>query len=373
MIRTPLNSSVTRQKSFRNIRYYSSQTEVSRKYDKNDAIQFKSMFKQFASDLLEDVRKYDTTFAPSWFERSLQYNVNGGKLNRGQMTVIAYKILADDSQLTVENIELARKIGWVSELFEAALFMVDDIIDGSEIRRNMPCWHTLSDVKMQSINDMLMLENGTFVALRRYIGHKNYYPRIFQMFSEALFVTSLGQTLDTLITRENVINQTMERFQGIVQYKTCHSAFYLPVAFALEMCGYKHPGIYEDAKKVLVAIGLFFQARNDYLDCFGELTETGKEGTDIQENKVSWMAITALNKVNEKQKEIMQSCYGQKDPSKVAKVISLYKELGIDKDFLEYEKESYERINNMIQGSTFYNLKPLLQMIWDTIYHKKIW
>lgn len=137
--------------------------------------------------------------------------------------------------------------------------MVDDIIDGSEIRRNMPCWHTLSDVKMQSINDMLMLENGTFVALRRYIGHKNYYPRIFQMFSEvwlipeqflfqsylifefyfaqALFVTSLGQTLDTLITRENVINQTMERFQGIVQYKTCHSAFYLPVAFALEMCG----------------------------------------------------------------------------------------------------------------------------------------
>lgn len=75
---------------------------------------------------------------------------------------------------------------------------------------------------------------------------------------------------------------------------------------------YKHPGIYEDAKKVLVAIGLFFQARNDYLDCFGEITETGKEGTDIQENKVSWMAITALNKANEGQKEIMQSFYGQK-------------------------------------------------------------
>lgn len=73
--------------------------------------------------------------------------------------------------------------------FEAALFMVDDIIDGSEIRRNLPCWHTLSDVKMQSINDMLMLENGTFVALRRYIGHKDYYPRIFQMFSEVWIFT----------------------------------------------------------------------------------------------------------------------------------------------------------------------------------------
>jgi len=46
----------------------------------------------------------------------LQYNVPGGKKNRGLALVYAYKLLLPNDQLTEENIRLARILAWCVEL-----------------------------------------------------------------------------------------------------------------------------------------------------------------------------------------------------------------------------------------------------------------
>ena len=46
----------------------------------------------------------------------LQYNVPGGKKNRGLTVVFAYRMLAAKEELTPENIRLSQIMGWCVEM-----------------------------------------------------------------------------------------------------------------------------------------------------------------------------------------------------------------------------------------------------------------
>ena len=45
--------------------------------------------------------------------------------------------------------------------------------------------------------------------------------------------------------------------------------------------------------------------QDDFLDCFGDPTVTGKVGTDIEENKCSWLVVQALQRATLSQREVL--------------------------------------------------------------------
>ncbi len=74
------------------------------------------------------------------------------------------------------------------------------------------------------------------------------------------------------------------------------------------------------ASKILIPLGEYFQAQDDYLDCFGTHEQIGKIGTDIVDNKCSWLINVALAHASTEQRKVLDECYGRKDAEKERRV-----------------------------------------------------
>ncbi|KAH8253247.1 hypothetical protein KR032_004457 [Drosophila birchii] len=339
---------------------------------KDESRDFMAVFPDLVRDITTVTKAYNCNDAAKWFAQVLQYNVPRGKKNRGILTVLTYKNLVPAQDLTPENIKLAQYLGWCVEMVGAApkakrcltwltfsflqlqsFFIIsDDVMDNSTTRRGQPCWHKVENVGLTAINDALMIENAMYAILKKHFSHLDCYVALMELFHEVTYITTCGQSLDQLNSNRSVADFTMENYKAIVENKTAYYSFYLPFAIALHLAGYKDAEAFRQSKTILLEMGNFFQVQDDFLDCFGNPEVTGKIGTDIQDNKCSWLAVVAMQRANAEQKQIMIDCYGKEDPAKVDRVKELYKELGLPSTYATFEEESYNMIKTHIQQTS---------------------
>ncbi|KAF2896874.1 hypothetical protein ILUMI_09302 [Ignelater luminosus] len=319
---------------------------------KDESREFMSIFPDIVRDLTDAGRHTDIPEVTKRFAKVLQYNVPNGKKNRGLAVVAAYKMIESPENRTPENIRLANVLGWCVEMLQASFLINDDIIDAAETRRGVPCWYTNEGVGLQAINDAVMIENGLYSILRKYLsGHHCYVPTL-ELFNDVILKTSMGQSLDAMSIvdgRPKLDSFTMNRYSAIVKYKTAYYSFQLPVALAMYMAGKYDPEMHRQAKTILLEMGHFFQVQDDFLDCFGNPEVTGKVGTDIRDGKCSWLAVVALQRATPAQRQIMEDHYGRPAPESEAAIRNLYEELGLPNTYSIYEEESFNLIRTHIQ------------------------
>lgn len=279
------------------------------------------------------------------YRKLLTYNVPKGKRLRVRATVTAYKILETPKNLTAENLRLAFILGWCVEMLNGFYLIIDDIEDGSLDRRGSPCWYLVEGIGMNAILDGFVLENFIFQVLKKFFSHHKCYVQAIEVFHLASVMSTLGQTLDTERPRQkNGICDlnffSSSRYNAIAKYKTNYYTVLLPVILALHLAG--KIDLLNDVKsdfRVLNEMGFFFQVQNDFLDCFGDSSITGKLGTDIEEAKCTWLMVTALQRANASQKKVLEENYGKKDQDNVVKVRKMYEELKVPDAY--YQLENY--------------------------------
>ncbi|KAI9779567.1 MAG: Farnesyl pyrophosphate synthetase [Candelina submexicana] len=314
--------------------------------------EFESVFPKLLEDLSEHAKQYGIPQnALEWYQQSLRHNTAGGKCNRG-MSVVDTTSLLLSRPLSQDEYFKSATLGWLTELLQAFFLVSDDIMDSSKTRRGSPCWYLMPRVGMIAINDAFMLESSIYNLLKKHFRTSPCYVSLLELFHEATFQTEIGQLCDLLTAPEDNVdleNFSMEKFTFIVIYKTAYYSFYLPVALSLHFLNLATPLNLAQAQKILIPLGEYFQAQDDFLDAFGSPETIGKIGTDIQDNKCSWLINQALQHASPSQRSVLEANYGQKDSSKEKEVKKIYEELKLDEKYRAFEEEKVGEIRKMIE------------------------
>jgi farnesyl diphosphate synthase len=274
----------------------------------------------------------------------------GGKCNRGMSVPDSVSLLLG-KPLSEDEYFKAATLGWLTELLQAFFLVSDDIMDTSITRRGKPCWYRQEGVGMIAINDAFMLEAAIYTLLKKYFRSHPAYVDLIELFHETSYQTELGQLTDLLTAPEDNVdldNFSMEKYRFIVIYKTSYYSFFLPVALALHQLNIGTPENLKQAEDILIPMGEYFQIQDDYLDNFGLPEHIGKIGTDIMDNKCSWLVNQALAICTPEQKKILEDNYGRKDKDKEAVVKKLYDELNLEKRYKDYEEKVVSEIKDKI-------------------------
>jgi len=291
--------------------------------------------------------------AKEWTRKMIDYNVPGGKLNRGMAVYDVLAAIKGAEHVTREEAFKANALGWCIEWLQAFFLVADDIMDGSVTRRGQPCWYKLPHVGMVACNDYILLEAHIYRVLRSHFAGSKAYGRLLELFHEVTYQTSHGQLLDLITAPEgkaNLAAYTLDTYLRIVTYKTAFYTFYLPVACGMVLAGVADDAAYALANDISIEMGRYFQIQDDYLDCYGAPEVIGKVGTDIEDAKCCWLVCTALGVATPAQKAVITEHYGRKEPASVAKIKALYAELGMEQRFLDYEAASYKKLSEQIEA-----------------------
>ncbi|KAL6262268.1 hypothetical protein P5V15_007363 [Pogonomyrmex californicus] len=255
-----------------------------------------------------------------WVKKLLQYNVPNGKKVRSLALIYAYKSLASDDQLTEDNVCLVRILAWCIELLQTYMLILDDIEDQSLFRRGQSCWYRHNDVGLIAINDGIILEQAMFYIIRKHFNTKECYINIVETFHDV---------------------------------------------------GIKDPEMFRQTKQILLDMGRLFQAQDDYLACYGHYEAFGKDNTDIQEGKCTWLVVTALDRATPEQRKILRECYGFSDPEKTRRVKQLFTDMNLPNIYLTYEEQEYNLLITRIQEISCGLPRSLFLDLLEGIYHRK--
>jgi farnesyl diphosphate synthase len=255
--------------------------------------------------------------------------------------------------LTADESKHLALLGWFTELLQAFFLVSDDIMDSSITRRGQPCWYRQEGVGMVAINDAFLLEGSIYIILKKYFRSHPAYIDIVELFHDTTFQTELGQLCDLITAPEDKVdldNFSMEKYTFIVKYKTAYYSFYLPVTLALHYLQLATPKNLKQSEDILISLGEYFQIQDDYLDGFGSPETIGKIGTDIQDNKCSWLINHALQIVTPEQRKLLDEAYGRKDAALEAKVKALYNDLKLEQHYKDFEEKRVTELREKISA-----------------------
>lgn len=282
----------------------------------------KKQLNEIIEKLFEDI---EFEKEPRGLYDPLRYMIEiGGKRIRPKVCLLTYSLFKD----TIDDSILSPCAAL--EVFHTFTLIHDDIMDRSPLRRGMPTvWKKWSEDHAILSGDVMLIDAYKRISKVPSKRHNE----VMRVFSDTSAAVCEGQQYDMDFEAEESV--PMADYNKMIGLKTA----------VLIACSAKIGAIVADMPEVICAaiynygyeLGMAFQVADDYLDAYGDEKVFGKPiGGDIINAKKSWLTVRALEKTDDKDGFLKAFESKAETPEemarKIAKVKSLYDELGVADD-----------------------------------------
>ncbi len=309
-------------------------------------------FQEIAQTFSEKFRQQPISNDSTTLNQAVNYFLDlGGKRIRPVMCVMGNELF---DNINPDAWHAANAI----ELFHNFTLIHDDIMDKATVRRGQPTVHAKYGESTALLTGDLMLVHA-YEHLNRI--DNRYLHKIMNLFNKTGKEVCEGQQLDMEFEQQE--NVHLDEYINMIGLKTS-----VLLAASLQMGAIlggaslgNQQHLYEFGKN----LGLAFQVQDDYLDAFGDPKKFGKEiGGDIRANKKTFLQIRAMQAGSAAQKRSLQELMKQNGPDKVEKVLSIFKESGVDEWARSFKQEFMNKALQHLEDTAVISIRkePLQQL-----------
>jgi len=224
------------------------------------------------------------------------------------------------------------------EIFHNFTLVHDDIMDRSELRRGHPAVHTRYNENIAILSGDVM---SSLASRLMNMAPGAVLHEVHDIFTRAAMEVCEGQQMDMNFEDEPTVSE--EDYLKMIELKTA-----VLIAASLKIGAILGGASVKDAEDLYEFgrnLGIAFQLQDDLLDTYGDPKLIGKKlGTDIVDNKKTFLMVRALDIADSSQKEELTAWLTRKkfDPEKKIRAVKqIFDQLNIEKITLEKIKAFY--------------------------------
>ncbi|MBN2603318.1 MAG: polyprenyl synthetase family protein [Candidatus Thermoplasmatota archaeon] len=239
----------------------------------------------------------------------------GGKRLRPILAMITCEALGG-------NVKKLLPITIALELIHNFTLVHDDIMDKSNLRRNLPTVHIKYDEPTAIIAGDLLFAKA-FESMHNLVETPSNFKRLNYGLLECVREICEGQQLDMEFEKRKMV--TEQEYIEMIRKKT---AFFFQFAAESGAILANASDKEIDAMSTYgLSIGLAFQIQDDYLDMSSDKETLGKDiGNDIRNGKKTLIAVRSLSTAQGEDKELLKRVFGNRNATdhEIKKVYDLF-------------------------------------------------
>ena len=290
-----------------------------------------------------------------FFDRCFENIVPHGKKIRGKAVVRTFTSLVPDA--SYDDIIRAHAVGWAVEMMHTSLLIGNDMMNNVVVRRGKQSWHTFPEVGLNAINEMIEILAGGNRLLDRFCQGHPSHKNVSVLFASQLRQTTIGECLEVLghppgTAQSNLKFHllTMERLEMISKYKMATHVFSFPVRHGLYLAGLDDKELHKDIQNYFLPYGFLYQIQDDFIDVFGSPEKTGRKGMDIENGRINWFIVKALEKANPAQKKVLQDHFGKPGFESEKQIKMMFHELKLLDAFEAFQVKQYNQLQDSVDS-----------------------